>query len=54
MYPADSAKLAARHNLVEIAEACRKEAKYSNWIAVNPASLQPVEVVAARLLEVVP
>ncbi len=45
--PAESEKLAARHNLVEIAEACRKEAKYSNWIARNPASVQPVEIVTA-------
>ena len=47
MHPAEFGKLAARHNLVEIAEACRKEAKYSNWMAMNPASVQPVEAVAA-------
>ena len=50
MNPAESGKLAARHNRVEIAEACWGEAKYSNWMAENPASVQPVEAVAARLL----
>ncbi len=43
MIPAEFGNLAARHKLVEIAEACRKEAKYSNWMAMNPASVQPVE-----------
>ena len=35
---------------MEIAEACWGEAKYSNWMAMNPASVQSVEIVAARLL----
>ena len=33
--------IAARHNLVEIAEACRKEAKYSQWLGafyLHPAN----------------
>ena len=90
MYPAEFRKLAARHNLVEIAEACRKESKYPQAtvggkrtlgtmvgirncygsclllarpilqeydaftvaeIANNPASVQPVESVTARLLD---
>ncbi len=42
--PAESGNLAARHNLVKIAEACWGEAKYLNWMAVNHASVQPVEV----------
>ena len=50
MNPAEFGKLAAKHKLVKIAEACRREAKYPNWIAMNPASFQPVEVVSARLL----
>ena len=32
----ESGKQAARHILVEIADACRWEAKYSNWIAGIP------------------
>ena len=44
--PAESGKLAARHNLVEIADACRREAKLFKLDGMNPASVQPVEVVA--------
>ncbi len=33
MHPAEFEKLAARHNLVEIAEACRREAKLLNRMA---------------------
>ena len=48
--PAEFGNLAARHNLVEIEEACRKEAKLFKLASRNPASVQPVEIVDARLL----
>ena len=50
MHPAEFGNLAARYNLVEIAEACRREAKLSKLDGQNPASVQPVEVPASRLL----
>ncbi len=50
MDPAESGKLAARYNLVEIAEACREGSEVFKLDCWNPASVQPVEVVAARLL----
>ena len=50
MHLADSRNLAARHNPVEIAEACLKEAKLFKLDGRNPASIQPVEAAAARLL----
>ncbi len=37
MHPAESEKLAARHNLAEIAEACRKEAEVFKLDGWNPA-----------------
>ena len=39
--------IAARHNLVEIAEASRSDAKLFKLDGRNPASVQTVEVVAA-------
>ena len=48
MNPAESGKLAARHYLVEIAEACRREADIGT-MERNP-SVQPVERADARLL----
>ena len=50
MHPAEFGNLAARYNLVEIAEACRREAKLSKLDGQDPASIQPVEVPASRLL----
>ena len=44
MNPAESGKLAARHNLVEIAEACRREAVAWQWMGFE------IDSVAARLL----
>ncbi len=62
MHPAEFRKLAARHNLVEIAEACRREADGFTMepaavnatftvdeLASNPASIQPVEAARSRL-----
>ena len=50
MHPAEFRNLAARHNFVEIAEACRREADVFKLDGMNPVSVQPVEAVAARLL----
>ena len=63
LHPAEFGNLAARHNLVEIAEACRREADGFTMepaavnatftvevLAKNPASVQLVEIVDARLL----
>ena len=50
MHPAEFGNLAARYNLVEIAEACRREAKLSKLDGQNPASFQPVATENARLL----
>ncbi len=36
---------AARHNLVEIAEACRRESNLFKLDGQDPASVQPVEAV---------
>ena len=57
MHPAEFGKLAARNNLVEIAEACRREAKLFKLDGQDPASVQPVEMlqfVAANLLNRLP
>ena len=53
MNPAESGKIAARHNLVEIAEACRKE--YSQATVGGKRTLAQwmgfaIATVAARLL----
>ena len=52
MNPAEFGKLATRHNLVEIAEAFRREANLSKLDGRNPASVQPVEVASWREADV--
>ena len=46
-HPAESGKLAAGHNLVEIAKACGREVDAFTMDGMNPVSVQPVEMEAA-------
>ena len=47
MHPAEFGNLAARYNLVNIAEACRKEADVFKLDGRNPASVRLVEAADA-------